>query len=191
MQAIRSKDKLSPTGGCSLAYCPCVSIDACVVISALNQRAPDSICCTGNGGYSLDRAVVRRLICSLKRPSAPFRARQASNPEPEAALSDTIQHLAKMNNHDVRAPIFGVGREVAINRGILILTSITTNHHDLPRTVLLAPLLDQINCVRKPADEGCVDHCGCPCLATARPIAAVRSSASPPQGTPVFLSARR
>jgi|GEM_PF-5498998 hypothetical protein len=132
MQAIRSKDKLSPTGGCSLAYCPCVSIDACVVISALNQRAPDSICCTGNGGYSLDRAVVRRLICSLKRPSAPFRARQASNPEPEAALSDTIQHLAKMNNHDVRAPIFGVGREVAINRGISILPTITTNRNDLP-----------------------------------------------------------
>ena len=26
------------------------------------------------------------------------------------------QHLAKMNNHDFRAPIFGMGREVAINR---------------------------------------------------------------------------
>jgi hypothetical protein len=54
-----------------------------------------------------------------------------------AAPSDTLliivaQHLAKMKNHDFRAPIFGVGREVAINRGISILPSITTNHHDLP-----------------------------------------------------------
>ena len=63
-----------------------------------------------------------------------------------------------MNNYDFRAPILGVGREVAINGGISILPSITTNHHDLPLTVLLAPLLDQINCVRKPVDEGCVDH---------------------------------
>ena len=30
-----------------------------------------------------------------------------------------------MNNHDFRAPIFGMGREVAINRGISILPSIT------------------------------------------------------------------
>ena len=63
-----------------------------------------------------------------------------------------------MNNHDFRAPILGVGREVAINGGISILPSITTNHHDLPRTVLLTPLLNQINCVREPADKGCVDH---------------------------------
>ena len=67
----------------------------------------------------------------------------------------------------------------------------TTNRHDLPRTVLLAPLLDQINCVRKPADEGCVDHCGCPYLATARPVAVARRSAIPPQGRRGFPSARR
>ena len=28
------------------------------------------------------------------------------------------QHLTEMGNDDFRAPIFGVGREVAINRGI-------------------------------------------------------------------------
>jgi len=37
-----------------------------------------------------------------------------------------------MNNYDFRAPILGVGREVAINRGIPILPTITTNHNDLP-----------------------------------------------------------
>jgi hypothetical protein len=35
------------------------------------------------------------------------------------------------------------GREVAISRHVL--AKATTNRHDLPRTVLLAPLLDQIN----------------------------------------------
>jgi hypothetical protein len=55
----------------------------------------------------------------------------------KCALSDTLliivaQHLAKMNNHDFRALVFGVGREVAINRGIPILPTITTNHNDLP-----------------------------------------------------------
>ena len=38
-----------------------------------------------------------------------------------------------MNNHDFRAPIFGVGREVAINRGISILPTITTNQMTFPR----------------------------------------------------------
>jgi hypothetical protein len=63
------------------------------------------------------------------------------------------QHLMKVENHDFRAPIFRVGREMATNRGISILSSITTNHHDLRRAVLLAPLLNQINCVREPPDE--------------------------------------
>jgi hypothetical protein len=43
-----------------------------------------------------------------------------------------------------------MGREVAIKRCIRILFKTTTNRHDPPRTVLLAPLLDQVNCVRKP-----------------------------------------
>ena len=84
-----------------------------------------------------------------------------------------------------------MSREVAISRRVRILVQTTANRHDLPRTVLLAPLLDQVNCVRKPADEGCVDHCGCPYLATVIPAAAVRPSAIPPQGRPEFLSAHK
>ena len=53
-----------------------------------------------------------------------------------------------------------MGREVAIKRGIGILFQTTTNRHDLPRTVLLAPLLDQINCVREPADKFVCKQCG-------------------------------
>ena len=43
-----------------------------------------------------------------------------------------------MKDHDIRAPILGMGREVAIYRHIRILVKTTTNLHDLPRTVLLA-----------------------------------------------------
>jgi hypothetical protein len=39
-----------------------------------------------------------------------------------------------------------MGREVSSFRRIRILIITTTNRHDLPRTVLLAPLLDQVNC---------------------------------------------
>ena len=38
-----------------------------------------------------------------------------------------------------------MGREVAIERRIPILVKTTTNRHDLPRTVLLAPLFDLVN----------------------------------------------
>ena len=54
----------------------------------------------------------------------------------------------KLKDYDVRVLIFGMGREVARFRRIPVLVKATTNRHDLPRTVLLAPLLDQINCVR-------------------------------------------
>jgi hypothetical protein len=40
-----------------------------------------------------------------------------------------------------------MGREVAISRRIRILFKATTNCHDLPRTVLLAPAFDQVNSV--------------------------------------------
>ena len=53
------------------------------------------------------------------------------------------------------------------------------NLHDLPRTALVAPLLDQVNCMGKPIDEGRVDHCGFPCLATASCWTSVRISAYP------------
>ena len=38
-----------------------------------------------------------------------------------------------MKDHDVRALIFRMGREVAIKRCIRILFTPTTNLHDLPR----------------------------------------------------------
>jgi hypothetical protein len=38
-----------------------------------------------------------------------------------------------MKNHDVRALIFGMGREVTISRRIRILFTTTTNRHDLQR----------------------------------------------------------
>jgi hypothetical protein len=43
-----------------------------------------------------------------------------------------------------------MSREVAILRCIPILVTATTDRHDLQRTVLLHPLLDQVNCVGRP-----------------------------------------
>ena len=60
--------------------------------------------------------------------------------------------IVKLEDHDIRAPILGMGREVAISRLIRILVITTTNLHDLERTVLLAPVLNQVNCAGK--------HCG-------------------------------
>jgi hypothetical protein len=56
--------------------------------------------------------------------------------------------IVKLEDHDIRVLILGMCREVAISRCIRILFKATTNRHDLPRTVLLAPLLDEVNCVR-------------------------------------------
>jgi hypothetical protein len=56
--------------------------------------------------------------------------------------------IEKLENHDICAPIFGMGRVMTIQRCIRILFETTANLHNLPRTVLLAPLLDQVNCVR-------------------------------------------
>ena len=72
------------------------------------------------------------------------------------ALVSSSLIIIKLEDHDIRAPILGMGREVAISRRIPVLVKATTNRHDLPRTALLDPLLDQVNCVREPADEGCV-----------------------------------
>ena len=63
------------------------------------------------------------------------------------ALIGQFLTMAKLEDHDVRASIFGMGRVVAIKRGIGILFKSTTNRHDLPRAVLLAPLLNHVNCV--------------------------------------------
>jgi hypothetical protein len=60
-----------------------------------------------------------------------------------------------LEDHDIRFPILGMGREVAILRCIPILVKATSNLlHDLQRTALLHPLLNQTNCAGKSADEG-------------------------------------
>jgi hypothetical protein len=46
--------------------------------------------------------------------------------------------IAKPEDHDIRAPILGMGREVARLRHIPVLVIATANRYDLPRTVLLA-----------------------------------------------------
>ncbi len=51
--------------------------------------------------------------------------------------------IAKIKDHDIRVPIFGMGREVASSRHIPVLVIATSNLDDLPRTVLLSPLLDR------------------------------------------------
>jgi hypothetical protein len=51
----------------------------------------------------------------------------------------------KLEDHDVRASIFGMSREVAIARRIPVLAKATTNRHDLPRTVQVSPLFNLIN----------------------------------------------
>ena len=45
--------------------------------------------------------------------------------------------IVKLEDHDIRAPILGMGREVASSRRIRVLFKTTTNRHDLQRTVLL------------------------------------------------------
>jgi hypothetical protein len=65
--------------------------------------------------------------------------------QPGRRLSSAI--IVKLEDHDIRAPILGMSREVAISRCIRILFQTTTNRHDFQRTVLLDPLLDQVNCV--------------------------------------------
>ena len=51
-----------------------------------------------------------------------------------------------------------MGRVVAISRCIPVLANATTGLHDLQRTVLLVPLLDQVNGAGMSIDEGRVDH---------------------------------
>ena len=69
------------------------------------------------------------------------------HPDPDLVLeSDQVRDQSvthpvkeKMKDHDICVPILGMGREVARFRRIPVLVKATTNRHDLPRTVLLAP----------------------------------------------------
>lgn len=60
--------------------------------------------------------------------------------------------IVKLEDHDVRVPVLGMGGEVAIARCIPVLVITTSNLHDLQRAVLLAPLLEQVNRAGKSAD---------------------------------------
>ena len=82
-----------------------------------------------------------------------------------ASLVGRFLIIEKVPDHDIRIPIFGVGSEVPISRGIRILVIATRNLHDLPRT-RLAPSLDLINCSRQFAEEGYADHDGGPYFAS-------------------------
>ena len=57
-----------------------------------------------------------------------------AGPVGEAILALIVPIIVKLEDHDIRAPIFGMGRVVAISRDIRILVITTTNRHDLPRT---------------------------------------------------------
>jgi hypothetical protein len=92
----------------------------------------------------------------------------------KTAMSYRSATFVKLEDYDIRAPILGMGREMAISRRIRILFVTTTDLHDLERTVLLAPLLDQVNCVGKSVDQGHGNHRGCPYFATVQPVAVAR-----------------
>jgi len=106
------------------------------VIGRRNARGkPADVCAPGTRPAS-SRLGPRSLAFLARRPI--WR---------EAILGRVGQFLfiAKLEDHDIRAPILGMGRVMAISRRIRILFETTTNRHDLPRTLLLAPLLDLIN----------------------------------------------
>ena len=106
------------------------------VIGRRNARGkPADVCAPGTRPAS-SRLGPRSLAFLARRPI--WR---------EAILGRVGQFLfiVKLENHDICAPIAGMGREVAIFRCIRILFQTTTNPHDLPRTDLLTPLLNQVN----------------------------------------------
>jgi hypothetical protein len=53
--------------------------------------------------------------------------------------------FVKLEDHDIRAPILGMGREVARSRHVPVLVIPTSNLHDFPRTVLFQPVFDLVN----------------------------------------------
>ena len=75
---------------------------------------------------------------------SPIRSSSEIRPGRQSAR-DGSPLTEKIIDHDVRVLIFGMGREVAIKRGVGILFQTTTNRHDLPRTVQFSPLFNLIN----------------------------------------------
>jgi hypothetical protein len=124
----------------------------------IKSHAAERVTGWAAGGALAQRA--KSLTCSGS-------ARRGDSPGPHRRFP----HDRKTEDHDIRVPILGMGHEVAFSRRIRILFKATSNLHDLPRTVPLPPPLYLVNCVREPADEGCVDHRSFPDSAKARPAA--------------------
>jgi hypothetical protein len=53
--------------------------------------------------------------------------------------------IEKPEDHNIRAPILGMGRVVTISRCIAVLVKSATDMHDLPRTAPLEPPFDLVN----------------------------------------------
>ena len=81
-------------------------------------------------------------------PSLGLLARRPSRRATISALLGRSLIIEKIPDHDVGVSILGMYRVMALSRDIRIFAYVTTNLCDPPRTVLLAPLLDQVNCVR-------------------------------------------
>ena len=94
-----------------------------------------------------------------------------------------------MEDHDIRISILGMGREVAILRGIPVLANAITDLHDLEQTVLPHPLLDQATAresrLMKAAVTIVVVHIS---RQQGQPLL---GSEVPPQGRRGFLSAHK
>ena len=84
----------------------------------------------------LDDPFVRRLRDQRQKHLGPWSlgllARWLSRRVTILALAGHFLIIAKLEDHDIRVPILGMGREVAISRRIRILFITTTNRHDLP-----------------------------------------------------------
>jgi hypothetical protein len=85
------------------------------------------------------------------KPNARRPSRRGTN---LALVGQFLIVVKSWKDHDIRSPILGMGREVAILRCIPILVKATSNLPDLQRPALLHPLLNQTNCAEKSVDEG-------------------------------------
>jgi hypothetical protein len=128
------------------------------IVAQTRQRAtPQTTSSTPSSAHACLRPCNGSpdLGCCLVHDQGQRRSRSlrvlAHRPSRRATILTLI--FVKLEDDEIRAAILGMGRIVAISSGIRILVITTTNRHDLPRTVLLDPLLDQVNCVGKSADE--------------------------------------
>ena len=124
-----------------------------------------SVSPTVSRGRQPSSAIRQNDLAAVFRFLARWPSRRGSN----LSLVGHFLIIAKVEEHDIRVSILGMGREVAILRHIPVLVIATTDLHDLQRTVLLEPLFDLINGLREPADKGRGGHWGCPYLATKGP----------------------